>query len=347
MTTPDSIAGKIHIINHHIWPDGSPICLITEQTAQYLTQQNVPVVVVGSGGKYRSSSRSKPDINFVTLKTKLFKRQNVFQNMMEYLMVLRAFWQYIRENVHDHDTLILTSAPPSNVLLRYALHKRKVKTVFWLFDYFPGYLFPLGLPTFIYGWLRRWWDGELSRYDYVIKIAGNLGYYGENVRTFRLWPTMLLHSQSGIGANKALYSGNLGMAHDVNSLVTICEELRDRNFEIDIYADGPGTKKLPDWLKARLQPLLAEEDYKKALANHDVHIVAGTPNVDELSFPSKTWNSIAAGKQIIPCGFFGKMQREFDLSLTADHTRHLPNLADYLTNLHYQNTLVPHPAVQS
>ncbi|MBC8156286.1 MAG: hypothetical protein H7Z72_25650 [Bacteroidetes bacterium] len=345
MTNNEGPVGKIHIINHHVWPDGSPICLITEQTAQYLTDHQVPVVMVGSGGKYRPSSRPKPAIDLVTLQTKHIERQNVFQNIVEYALVLKTFWQYIRENVNENDTVVFSSAPPSNVLLRYAVRSRNVKKVFWLFDYFPGYLFPLGLPKFIYGGLRKWWDRELSKYDSVIKIAWNLGYFGENAVVHRQWPMIpIAPDPTIIPAKKALYTGNLGMGHDVDAVVRAFEDLRDQGYEINIHADGPGLEKLPPWLKERSKGIFKDStSLIRALHDHEVHLVAGTPGIDELSFPSKTWNSIASGRRVIACGFSGKMQQELDMSLAADYKRHLPDLAAYLTNIHYWDATAGQP----
>ena len=342
---------KIHIINHHIWPEGSPICFVTERTAQELTQNKVPVVMVGSSGKYRPSFRPKPAIELVTLPTKRFGRRNVFQNIAEYLLVLKTFWQYVRQNVHANDTVVFTSAPPSNVLLRYALRGRNVKTVFWMFDYFPAYLFPLGLPKFIYSSLRKWWDWELSKYDTVIKISWNLGYFGKNAVVHRLWPMIPIKPDLSIlPQKKALYMGNLGMGHDIDAVVHEFEKLRDQGYEINIHADGPGIEKLPPWLRERSKGLLGDSDNSKlliqTLLEHEVHLVAGTPGIDELSFPSKTWNSIASGRRIIACGFFGKMQQELEMSLASDYTRHLPDLAAYLTSIHYRTIVKASTALQ-
>ena len=129
---------KIHIINQYIWPDGSPVCLISEQLAVYLTEQHVPVAMVGGAGEYRPSSRPKPTIDLINLTTQSLKRQTTIQILAEYVSVYRTFRRYVRQNVKTGDTLIVTSAPFLNVLLRNSLPTQGVKTIFWLFDYFPA-----------------------------------------------------------------------------------------------------------------------------------------------------------------------------------------------------------------
>ncbi|GAB3269246.1 hypothetical protein GCM10027347_39180 [Larkinella harenae] len=325
---------KIHIINQYVWPDGSPVCLISEQLSVYLTQQRVPVVMVGGGGEYRPSSRPKPACEVVNLPTRVFKRNNVFQILAEYASVFRTFRRYIRQHVRPGDLVIITSAPFLNILLRHSIRPQKVTTFFWLFDYFPASIFTLNAPRFLYRWVKKWWDWELSYFETVIKISSNLGYFGPNAVVHRQWPMIpIAPNPAIIPARKALYTGNLGLAHDVDALVNECEQLRDAGYEINIHADGPGLAQLPDWLKARSKGVFkSSEQLIRALHEHEVHLVTGTPGTDELSFPSKLWNSIASGRRIIACGFTGKMQEELRLTLAADYKRHLPDLAAFITS---------------
>lgn len=323
---------KIHIINQYVWPDGSPVCLISEQLAVYLTKQGIPLAMVGGAGEYRPSSRLKPEINLINLSTRTFPRNNIFQILAEYVSVFRTFCRYIKTNVKPGDTVLITSAPFLNVLLRRFVPKQSVTTIFWLFDYFPASIYSLNLPKFIYKGIRWWWDHELKQYDSVIKISSNLGYFGSNAVVYRQWPMIAIEPDPSIvPQKKALYTGNLGIAHDVEALVIECTKLRDAGYEINFHADGPGLDKLPDWLKTRSRGVFkSSAELVRALHEHEVHLVTGTPGTDELSFPSKTWNSIASGRRVIACGFSGKMLEEFDMSVAADYKRHLPDLAEFV-----------------
>ncbi len=322
----------IHIINQYIWPDGSPVCLISEQLAVYLTEHQVPLTLVGGAGEYRPSSRVKPTIKFVNLTTVNRPRNTMVQILSEYISVFRTFRHYVRHHVTPGDTILVTSAPFLNVLLHRFVPRQSVTTLFWLFDYFPASIHSLKLPSLVYKSIRRWWDNELSHYDSVIKISANLGYWGTNAHIFRQWPMIdIAPDPSIIPQRKALYTGNLGIAHDVESLVRVCEQLREDNYEINFHADGPGLDKLPDWLKARSKGVFKNaSDLIQALHEHEIHLVTGTPGTEELSFPSKTWNSIASGRRVIACGFTGAMKTEFERSIAADYARHLPDLANFL-----------------
>ncbi|MCU0467102.1 MAG: hypothetical protein MUF58_00755 [Arcicella sp.] len=323
---------KIHFINQYIYPDGSPVCLISEQVAEYLfTKQNSDVVMVGGAGEYRPSIRNQPQLPLINLQTLSFKRETKIDILKEYWAVYGAFKKYVKENVQEGDTLVVTSSPFLNVLLRNLVAKKKVRTIFWLFDYFPASLKSMNIP-FLYNIIKFWWDGELRKYDSVIKISSNLGYFEKNSVVHRQWNMIDIQPNSSIiPERKALYTGNLGIAHDVASLVRECEKLRDEGYEINIHADGPGLEKLPDWLKQKSRGIFKNaEDLKRALHEHEIHLITGTPGTDELSFPSKIWNSIAAGKKVIATGFYGKMIDELAVSLDADYKKHLPDCASYI-----------------
>lgn len=73
-----------------------------------------------------------------------------------------------------------------------------------------------------------------------------------------------------------------------------------------------------------------EDDLRKELLANEVHIIVGTPNTDELSFPSKIWNSIASGRKVVACGMIGKMNMEFETSLNSNYQTHLPNLVEFI-----------------
>lgn len=327
-----SLMSKIHIINQYIWPDGSPICLVCEQLTEYLTKKEVDIVMVGGGGEYRPSTRSKPAINLTNLQTKSFQRDTYFKIILEYFVVFKTIWKYVRNNIKNGDTLILTNSPFLNILLRYAVRKRTVKTMFIMFDYFPASIISLNVPKFIHSLIRSWWDNELSKFDHVVKVSSNVGYNGPNAIIKRLWPMINLEPKSTMPpAKMVLYTGNLGITHDVSSLVNECYRLQEAGYQINFHADGPGLDKLPESLKTHSKGVFKDTpSLVKALYEHEIHLITGTVGTDESSFPSKIWNSLAAGRRVIACGFTGKMQDEFNAIMASDYETHLPDLANFI-----------------
>lgn len=323
---------KIHIINQYVYPDGSPVCLVAEQVGDYLFSNGHNVVVVGGGGEYRPSARQKPKVPLISIKTETYKRDTTIQILREYFAVFRAFWKYVRNEVKEGDAVVFTSSPFTNAFLRRAIVVKNVTTFFCIFDYFPAAILTLNYPNFLYSITKFFYNHELKQFDSVIKASYNVGYFGENSVIKRLWNMIDIEPKAEIiPEKKVLYTGNLGIAHDVKALSEMCEKLHKEGYEINFHADGPGLDKLPDWLKERSKGIFANSsDLIKALYEHEIHLITGTPGTDEASFPSKIWNSIAAGRKVVACGFNGKMNDEFEMILKSDYKEHLQNWAEFI-----------------
>ena len=144
----------------------------------------------------------------------------------------------------------MTSAPPSTVTFAPLLKERRALSIYWLQDYYPEILRGLrDYPRSIRNALSTYWNRSLGRWDYVIKIAANLGYSGKNSMVIRNWPT-LTFGQLGLPEPKtALYSGNLGYCHDLASFISKSKELAESGYQICVRGDGPGVLQLPNWIK--------------------------------------------------------------------------------------------------
>jgi hypothetical protein len=134
-----------------------------------------------------------------------------------------------------------------------------------------------------------------------------------------------------VPAKTALYTGNLGITHDVDALVRECYRLQEAGYQINFRADGPGLEKLPDSLKAFSKGVFKDTpSLVQALYEHEIHLITGTVGTDESSFPSKIWNSLASGRRVVACGFSGKMKEEFDAIMASDYKTHLPDFANFI-----------------
>lgn len=323
---------KVHILTQYIWPDGSPVCMMSEQLGEALKEKGVEVVMVGGRGKFRESTRNKPIIDLIHLPTLAMPRSKVMQILIEYISVIKHLWKYIKLNIKEEDAVIVTSAPFLTFLLRYILPKKSIK-IYWLFDYFPPSVISLyKFPKFIKKYLDKLWEVELKKWTIVIKISKNLGYWGSNAVIFRQWPPINIETTEIEPQKKALYTGNLSLVHDIDDLVKECNKLRLQGYMINFYADGPGTTKLPNWIN--LRPTFKDnESLIKALYEHEIHLITGTYDIDDYCFPSKIWNSLAIGRKIIGCGMKGKMREEFEICLQSNFKYHKDNLRDFVLEL--------------
>ena len=75
------------------------------------------------------------------------------------------------------------------------------------------------------------------------------------------------------------------------------------------------------------------EKLKRDLLHHEVHLIAGHPKIQRAIFPSKIWNSIAAGRRLICTGFAGEMTTELEETKRAPFGSHLEQWTRLLVDL--------------
>jgi glycosyltransferase involved in cell wall biosynthesis len=105
----------------------------------------------------------------------------------------------------------------------------------------------------------------------------------------------------------AMYSGNMGRVHDIETLIGAARLLRDRR-EIAFVFAGDGAKRslveaaareLPN---VRLAPYQPRERLSESLSAADVHLVALSTEIEGLAEPSKLYGIMAAGRPTLYVG---------------------------------------------
>lgn len=319
-----------HILNHHVWPDGSANCLYAEQLAESLTKEGIKTVLVGGSGSYRKANRDKPKTKVIQLKTLTLSRNQGGSLIKEYLSVYRAYKKYIKQSVSPNDTVIATSDPFLSLLLVFSLPKTSNK-IFWLTDYFPeGLVSVNSYYRLILPLLNLVWNFVLNRWDKVVKISENLNYYSHNAVVYRLWPTISkLKPVKNKPKKWILYTGNMGFVHDLDATIDVAKKYFDQGYQIHFYADGPKMNQLPNWIEKH-STFTNNSDLIQALYDHEIHLIAGTVNSDGGSFPSKMWNSLACGRQITPCGFKNKLLAEYKIAIKSNYSQHLNQMRNFI-----------------
>ena len=326
-------ASTVHILSQFLWPDDAPTGIYAENVADALGARGIAVRLVSGTGSYRPGSRPAPKTSIERLAHYAGRRGHLRSTLVEYVAVGRAFRRYIERNVAASDVVIVTSAPPTTVFLHSAVHRRAAASVYWLQDYYPELIRGIWDPPAIARRLvARVWDRHLGAWDHVIKVAGNIGYSGRNARVIRNWPTLETGAVGSPSPKTALYSGNLGYGHDLESFVALCASLRDQGFEITVRGDGPGIGKLPGWIRTAT-PVVGREELIASYRDAEVHLVAAHPAIRAAIFPSKFWNARASGRRIETSGFAGAMLDELRAAEKAPYQRHLPEWVEFVSSL--------------
>lgn len=313
-----------HFLTQYLWPDDAPTGVYAEQVAEALTASGKSVVLVGSRGRYRKGERNEPKTRRVYFPEPLIRNRGLTGKLWSYGQLARHFNQYIARQVKRGDVVVVTSAPHSTLFLAGAIRRQGARSVYWLQDFLPELLRGVfeGKPPF-YEAVGEFWRDRLKQWDFVVKAAGNLACEGENTLVIRNWPLFDLGGEQPAIPKTALYSGNLGYAHHMPSLIAACEKLRGEGFQITIRADGKGVRRLPEWLRP-VPPIASRQELTRSFWQAEVHLIAGHPEMPGAVFPSKIWSALAANRQIVATGFPAIMQRELEesrRSLSQDKRR--------------------------
>jgi colanic acid biosynthesis glycosyl transferase WcaI len=110
-----------------------------------------------------------------------------------------------------------------------------------------------------------------------------------------------------------VYSGNMGLAHDFDTVLDAADSLRGRRIVFLFIGEGP--RRLEVEAAARLRgidnirflPPQPADKLSESLSAADAHLVTMRPNLSGLVVPSKVYGVLAAGR---PCLFVGPRDSE-------------------------------------
>jgi glycosyltransferase involved in cell wall biosynthesis len=118
----------------------------------------------------------------------------------------------------------------------------------------------------------------------------------------------------------ALYSGNMGETHDMQTIVGAAALMRDESrVEFLLIGDGAGFQGLTDERQlprnTRVLPWQQEEKVPLIWAAGDIALISLRPGVERCSFPSKAAFALSAG-----CALIGITKRPSDLAALIDES---------------------------
>jgi glycosyltransferase involved in cell wall biosynthesis len=106
-----------------------------------------------------------------------------------------------------------------------------------------------------------------------------------------------------------LYSGNMGLAHEFDTLLDAAEILgRDRRILFAFVGQGPRRAEVEERAKGRgltnveFRPYVAREQLGQSLSSADLHVVTLRDRMPGLLVPSKIYGILAAGRPTLYVG---------------------------------------------
>ncbi len=321
-------------VNRFFFPDHSATSQILTDAAFFLADRQHDVLVVTSRLDYESGERKyDPDVQLTDrltihrLWTSGFGRFTVLGRSVDYLTFYAGVFLYLLMKVKQGDVIVAKTDPPLlSIPCAMVCYLKKAKLVNWLQDLFPEVATNLGLriPTPLLSvilWARNKslrlatvnialgdvMAERISRIDDNIDVTVNHNWAdGEAIA-----PQATSKLRDSIGLDDCFvvqYSGNLGRAHDIETLLGAARLLRESDVKFLMVGGGALMNELRERVSQEalenfvFHGYVAREHLADSLAAGDVHLVSLQPSLEGLIVPSKIYGILAAGKPTIFVG---------------------------------------------
>lgn len=344
-----ALGRRVVFINRYFHPDISATSQVLTDLARRLAEQRVDVHVICSRQLYEAEPVELPvdeEVDGVKVHrvwTTRYGRGFLPGRALDYASFYPAAIRKALKIVRSGDIVVAKTDPPLlSVAIWPFVHYRGAILVNWLQDVFPEVAGGVG-----YGRIARWLqrplmrlrDGSLRRARMNVVLGEGMHNYlrtrdipesqlrivenwavGEPIRPIAAQSSQLRRSL-GVGERMVVgYSGNLGLAHDHETILAAAELLRgDPNIVFLMVGGGSGMRKLKAAAHTRglenlrFLPYQPRERLTDCLAAADVHLVTLLPSVESFVVPSKLYGAMAVGRPIIFVGdAAGEVARAID-----------------------------------
>lgn len=328
---------KIIFINRYFYPDVSATSQMLTDLAVDIAGRGYSVEVVTSRQSYQNPSESFPaseNVSGVKVRriwTTRFGRSNLLGRSLDYLaFYFSALFALIRV-VNRSDIVVAKTDPPLISVIAWVVVRLKgAKLVNWLQDIFPEVASELGFfPNgVLFKLTKKVRDASLRSASLNVVLGGrmyervcSLGVKPSMVKIVHNWSDgdmirpvsrdkNILRSEWGMEGKFVVgYSGNMGRAHDFDTIISTMVRLRENEDIVFLFIGGGAGKRIIEeavhcyGLKNCIfMPYQARERLAESLSVPDVHLVSLHPQMEGLIVPSKVYGIAASGRPVIFVG---------------------------------------------
>lgn len=325
---------RVVFVNRFCFPDHSATSQIVSDLASSLASRGMSVTLVASRQRYDDPSEILAaadrwqNVDIVRIWTTRFGRSSLVGRACDYLSFYISLPFVLMRILRKGDAIVAKTDPPLLSVLVAPIAKAKgALLVNWLQDVFPEVATALGhprIPDVISRALRWLRNSSLRRSSMTVAIGQAMATYlksegveDEKITVIENWsleesirpmPTSqsLLRDRLELGGRFVVgYSGNLGRAHDWESILAAAQALEgDSRIAFLIGGGGQGYALLKAQAEREglrnihFQPYHPVEALGDSLAACDLHIVSLLPALEGRIVPSKFYGIAAAGRAI-------------------------------------------------
>src|SRR5712692_10438510 len=341
---------KIVFVNRFFYPDHSATSQILTDLTFHLAKTGIIVRVITGRQVYDDPDSTLPSndsiqgVRVIRVWTTRFGRQNLLGRTFDYLtFYLGATWNLFAL-VKPGDVVVAKTDPPLiSVAAAMVAKIRGAKLINWIQDLFPEIAEALGVRGIgkLEGLLRsvRNWSLRTAYKNVTIGdgMATKLteeGIQSDAIQVIHNWAdgcaihpvdrdkNDLRREWNLQDAFVVGYSGNIGRAHEFDTILGAAEKLKSVANIVFLFLGGGAQR---DWIEEEARrrglenimfmPYQPREQLTLSLSVPDVHLISLHPSLEGLIVPSKFYGVVAVGRPVLYIG-----AREGELArLILDH----------------------------
>lgn len=327
----------IIFVNRFFWPDHSATAQILSDVAQHLAQSGFRVRITTSRMLYSEPSQvlAKTEnwegVEVSRIWTTRFGRPNLLGRALDYLtFYASAFFSVLRHADKNSIVISKTDPPLIGVPIGLAARLKRAKRGNWFQDIYPEVAVASGmkLPSFVFRllkWMRRrsidkgainvaigdLMAAKLKRETAPSKITVIPNFADD--KALNPDPSGWRNLRKGWGFSDSDfvvgYSGNLGRAHDVQTLLGAAECLQDDARIKFLFVGGGHQRRLVEdacaqrgLSKIYFRPYQPRDSIALSLSVPDLHWISLKPAFEGLIVPSKLYGIAAVGRPVLMIG---------------------------------------------
>lgn len=329
--------GKIIFVNRYFSPDHSATSQLLSDLAFDLASRGQDIHVITGGQLYNDAQASLPDeetirsVQVHRVRTSRFGRARLAGRLLDYLtFYVCAAWRLLC-SIRPGDVVVAKTDPPMmSVCAAWAVAIKQGRLVNWVQDLFPEVAEVLDVSgvRYVAPLLRRVRNGSLRKAQANVVLGTIMaqrlrdeGIPSDRITVIENWadgdliqPVLkednpLVYEWQLEGKFVLGYSGNMGQAHEFQTMLDAAELLKAEGDVVFVFiGDGAGRR----WLEAEVavrgltnvqfRPYQPVERLRWSLSLPDVHLISLRPALEGLIVPSKFYGIIAAGRPVIYVG---------------------------------------------
>ncbi len=315
---------RITLLNQFFWPDTVATAQHLSDLAQELAKDNEVTVICSGAGKpgQELSCALGPNITIVRTRGFSFSHRGPARIASYLSYIAGTVWQCIRLPRADI-YFTLTTPPVLAPLGSIFAALRGARHVIWEMDVYPdiacdvGYIKRGGLLDRCVGAVLDW---SRRRAAAIIAIGEDMkarlmkrGVPQAKIHVAENWSdgNEITPQPLSDGPLVVQYSGNLGLAHEVDTVLPVMERLRNRaDFRFVFVGGGPRRAQLEvacrekEIQNAEFRPYCARSSLGESLSQGHLGLVTQLPQTTGSLVPSKIYGIMAAGRPFLYIGPF-------------------------------------------